>query len=216
MSPHLLCQSSCVMLVTSLKPNFSQVVSVPHFQGAWPGCSSLIAEMLKTLTSATEVNGGKCFENSKYYTSVSNFSSQAGPVVSSNDRLVSSTGTTTSSKYSHGMEQNTVDSRAIWIARVWHIQIVSDSVGIFIYLVIRTVGKTRFSAFQIHPNIHIFNLNFSELLFCVLRIRIAFLSHYSDLSRSLSGLQLDLPRSMHKVTMTPTLPSCRPIYSLQS
>lgn len=165
MSP-LLCQSSCVMLVTSLKPNFSQVVGVPYFLGALLGHWSLIAEVLKTFTSATEVNGGKCFENSNYYTSVSNFSSQAGPVVSSNDRWVSSNGTTTS-KCSHRMEQNTVGSRAIWTIPVWHIQIVSDSVGIFTYLVTRTVGKISFSALQIHPNINIFNLHFFGLLFYI-------------------------------------------------
>lgn len=63
MSP-LLCQSSSVMLVASLKPNFSQIVSVPHFLGAWFGHWSLFAEVLKTLTSATDINRGKCFENS--------------------------------------------------------------------------------------------------------------------------------------------------------
>lgn len=73
---------------------------------------SLITEVLKSLTTANEVDGGDYFENSKYYTSVSNLSSRAGPVVSYNDKLLSSNGTTTSSKYSYGMVQDTVSPRA--------------------------------------------------------------------------------------------------------
>lgn len=81
---------------------------------------------------------------------------------------------------------------------------------------IRTIWKMRFSVFRIHPNICIFNRNFFRLFFCILRIRIAFLSreHHTNLSRPLSELQqsqLDLPRSIHKATTTPSLPSWRPI-----
>lgn len=147
---------------------------------------------------------------------MSNFSSQAGPVVSSNDRWVSSNSTTTSSKYSHGMEQDTVGSRAIWIVWVWHIQILSD-----IHLPSdKNCGENEILGVSVHPNIHIFNLHLFGLLFYILR-RIAFLSqeNHSNLSRPLSEpqqTQLDVPRSIHKVTMTTNLLSCRPIHNLQS
>lgn len=186
MSP-LLCQGCCVMLVTSLNQIFPQVVSVPHFLCAWLGHWNLIAEVLKTLTSAAEVNGGKCFENIKCYTRVSNFSSQAGPVVLSGDRWVSSNGTTTYSKYSRVMAQDTTGSRTTWIVEGGT---YSDSVDILIQLVIRTLGKMRFSPFQIPPNIQVFSLNFFGLSFCILRIT-ALLpqEHHSNLSRPLSELQ---------------------------
>lgn len=110
----LLYYSCCVMLVTSLKPNFSIDSQCSSFSRwlTW----TLKSDCRSTKnTSAAEVNGGKCFENIKYYTSVSNFSSQAGPVVSSGDRWVSSNGTITYSKYSHVMAQDTTGSRTTWI-----------------------------------------------------------------------------------------------------